>query len=65
MAVWDDAEEESVQRSQLRMDVRNFLTQRAVQSFMFLLDSCRDPHTVKWLEVSNQNEFFHRNSNRI
>ena len=34
-----------------RTDVRIFLTQRAVQSFVFLLKSCGDPHTVRWLEV--------------
>jgi hypothetical protein len=34
-----------------RTDVRNFLTQRAIQSFIFLLLTFRDPHTVRWLEV--------------
>ncbi len=34
-----------------RTCVRTFLTQRAIQSFMFLLESCRDPHTVTWFEV--------------
>lgn len=33
-----------------RTDVRIFLTQRAIQSFVFLLKSCGDPHTVRWLE---------------
>lgn len=34
----------------MRTDFRNFLTQRALQSFLHLLMECRDPHTVKWLE---------------
>ena len=34
-----------------RTDVRLFLTQRAMQSFIHLLIACRDPHTVRWLEV--------------
>ena len=33
-----------------KTDIRNFLTQRAIQSFMFLLNSCRDGATVRWLE---------------
>lgn len=57
MAAWDDEDEAqrdaAVRRNQARTDVRNFLTQRAIQSFMFLLHSCRDPHTVRWLEVSS------------
>lgn len=35
-----------------RTDVRNFLTQRALQSFLFLLMNCRDQATVQWFEVS-------------
>ena len=31
-------------------DVRLFLTQRTIQSFMFLLASTRDLHTVGWLD---------------
>lgn len=31
-------------------DVRQFLTQRCLQSFMFLLASTRDLHTVQWLD---------------
>jgi hypothetical protein len=34
-----------------RTDVRNFLTQRALQSFLFLLTQCRDEATVHWFEV--------------
>lgn len=44
-----------------RTSVRNLLTQRAVQSFIELLISCRDPHTVQWLQsnllVSNLEHF--------
>jgi hypothetical protein len=43
---------DAVAHNMARTCVRTFLTQRAIQSFMFLLDSCRDPHTVKWFEVS-------------
>lgn len=31
---------------------RQFLSQRSLQSFMFLLISCRDPHTANWLKES-------------
>ena len=31
-------------------DLRSFVTQRCIQSFMFLLASTRDLHTVKWLD---------------
>lgn len=34
-----------------RTDIRNFLTQRALQSFIFLLSHCRDTATVRWLET--------------
>jgi hypothetical protein len=33
-----------------RVDVRNLLTQRSIQSFMYLCENLRDPHTVSWLE---------------
>ncbi|VEU38178.1 unnamed protein product [Pseudo-nitzschia multistriata] len=36
--------------SDSRIDVRNLLTQRAIQSFMFLCEECRDPHSGKWIE---------------
>ena len=38
-----------------RTDIRNFLTQRSLQSFLFLLSTCRDSATVRWLEVSATN----------
>mmetsp|Transcript_15058 Transcript_15058/g.33594 ORF Transcript_15058/g.33594 Transcript_15058/m.33594 type:complete len:246 (+) Transcript_15058:52-789(+) len=31
-------------------DIRMFLNQRSIQSFMFLLTQTRDPHTIKWLD---------------
>jgi len=33
-----------------RIDVRNLLTQRSIQSFMFLCEECRDPHSGRWIE---------------
>ena len=33
-----------------RIDVRNLLTQRSIQSFMFLCEECRDPHSGKWIQ---------------
>ena len=42
----------ALERNTRRTDVRLFLTQRAMQSFINLLITCRDPHTVRWLEVS-------------
>jgi len=33
-----------------RIDVRNLLTQRSIQSFMFLCGEVRDPHSAKWIE---------------
>jgi hypothetical protein len=40
--------EDAVARNKARTCVRNLMTQRAIQSFMFLCETCRDPHTVKW-----------------
>jgi hypothetical protein len=53
----EDEEEEkryqaALAHNKIRTDVKNFLTQRAIQSFIFLLVQCRDPHTVRWMEVS-------------
>jgi len=42
--------DEIVARNAARTDVRNLLTQRSIQSFMFLAEECRDPHTGKWIE---------------
>ena len=30
--------------------MRNLLTQRSIQSFMFLCEECRDPHSGRWIE---------------
>lgn len=47
----DDARYQgALARNKQRTDVRIFLTQRALQSFIYLLINCRDPHTVRWLE---------------
>ncbi len=34
-----------------RTDLRQFLTQRSIQSFVFLLNQCQEGATVRWLEV--------------
>ena len=41
-----------------RTDINSFLQQRSIQSFMFLLDQCRDPHTVMWLEQFGNHKNF-------
>lgn len=50
--------EDALARNKARTDVRNFLTQRAIQSFVYLLNQCRDPHTVNWMEVSHKRKLF-------
>jgi len=37
-------------RNKARTDVRNFLTQRSIQSFVYLVKQCREEHTSRWLE---------------
>jgi len=37
-------------RNDARTCVKSFLTQRSIQSFIFLLEECRDPHSGKWIE---------------
>lgn len=32
-----------------RTDIRNLLTQQSIQSFLRLLEECRDPHSAKWI----------------
>ena len=49
------------QQLRARTCVRHLLTQRAIQSFMYLLLSCRDPHTVQWLQVRKEHELVLRN----
>jgi hypothetical protein len=46
--------EEALEHNKKRTDVRRLLTQRALQNFIYLLVECRDPHTVRWLEVSKR-----------
>jgi hypothetical protein len=38
-------------RNKARTDIRYFLTQRSIQSFVYLLNQCREEHTVHFLEV--------------
>ena len=58
-----DKDEEALSRARndARTDIRNLLTQRAIQSFMFLCEGVRDPHSGKWiedfLETKNQLEY--------
>jgi hypothetical protein len=58
-----DRDDEAISRAlnDARTDPRNLLTQRAIQSFMFLCSSVRDPHSGKWieefLETRNQLEY--------
>jgi len=47
---FDSDSNDSYVFSKSRTDVRNFLTQRSIQSFVFLLNQCREEHTVRWLE---------------
>jgi hypothetical protein len=49
-----DKHEEAKARNLARTCVRQFLTQRALQSFMFLLAECRDPHMCAWIEAVTQ-----------
>jgi len=46
----DDRYRDAMSRNRAKTCIRNFLTQRAMQSFFFLLESCRDTATVRWLE---------------
>jgi hypothetical protein len=46
-----------------RTDIRIFLTQRSIQSFVYLLNQCREEHTVRWLEVSRKS--FRRTTRRL
>lgn len=45
-----DSYESALARNKARTDVQNFLTQRSLQSFLYLLIETRDPHTVTYLE---------------
>ena len=53
--------EEIVAYNNARLCPKMLLTQRAIQSFIYLLEECRDPHSGKWiedfLEVQNLGNF--------
>ncbi len=46
----NDASQDDDTISASAQDLRSFVTQRCIQSFMFLLASTRDLHTVSWLD---------------
>lgn len=46
----DNGSTEDEMLSAPAQDLRSFVTQRCIQSFMFLLASTRDLHTVSWLD---------------
>lgn len=47
---YNNDNDDALARNKARTDVCNFLTQRAMQSFIHLLIETRDPHTVTWME---------------
>jgi hypothetical protein len=46
----NDDPELAKERNKQRTCVKQFLTQRSIQSFMFLCEQVRDPHTGDWVE---------------
>ena len=47
----NDDDDEDIDEDDFKpVDFRIFLTQRSIQSFLFLLSDLRDPHTIKWLD---------------
>ena len=46
----NDVSQDDDTMSASAQDLRSFVTQRCIQSFMFLLASTRDLHTVWWLD---------------
>lgn len=46
----NDVDKDDDTMSASAQDLRSFVTQRCIQSFMFLLASTRDLHTVWWLD---------------
>lgn len=46
----DDDDDDDDENEFLPVDFRTFMTQRSIQSFLFLLAQTRDPHTIKWLD---------------
>ena len=56
-------------RDDSRINVLNLLTQRSVQSFLYLCESVRDPHSGKWiqdfLDCPNQLEYHGTGANYV
>ena len=50
----DIAKNDEILSQASTQDIRSFVTQRCIQSFMFLLASTRDLHTVWWLDNFTQ-----------
>ena len=48
------------ERNKARTDIRYFLTQRSIQSFVYLLNQCREEHTIQYLEVRFSSYRSHR-----
>jgi hypothetical protein len=52
-----------------RINIRNLLTQRSVQSFLYLCESVRDPHSGKWIQdffdCPNQLEYHGTGANYV
>jgi len=46
----NDDPEIAEERNKQRTCIKQFLTQRSIQSFMFLAEQVRDPHTADWVE---------------
>lgn len=46
----DVSQDDDTMSASSAQDLRSFVTQRCIQSFMFLLASTRDLHTVWWLD---------------
>ena len=46
----NDDPEIAMERNIQRTCIKQFLTQRSIQSFMFLAEQVRDPHTADWIE---------------
>ena len=42
--------EVAMEHNTQRTCIKQFLTQRSIQSFMFLCEQVRDPHTADWIE---------------
>ncbi len=47
---YDEDYKNALANNMRRTDIQQFLTQRSIQSFMYLLTELRDPHTSDWIE---------------